>query len=367
MSRDDIYNITQTNIPLRTDHIQPHITPRGRISSVYAKWRQFLADHSTERFALMHSVTKHAAINPMEDVPVLGDLRFLSDADRLEANRRGYVTPHDVSSAQRRGELAAGFDENAGPMVVFWPTCETPVNPIEQPRTGAWRFSTGNGTWFNRSLAARNLGGTHGLPASPSAGQIRRLGELFEQYDRPNLVADIELEWVWGEEDVEDDIIPNLEESDYDPPVPEASTAERESASPFNKRPASDQPSFSGQPESQTGLVADEDKPRNEIKNARRRPRSKDPLKPTREKVRPSRRVPEESNTAQQSQEDKNSTGEAQSTHAEPPGDLPAAPEPIPDGLANESTATHSAPSAASLSNNEEPHNDAPVDPTPVT
>lgn len=61
----------------------------------------------------------HAIINPMEDIAGLGELAFLSEADRVEANRRGYPTARDVSMARRHGVFTVGEGPNAGPVVVF--------------------------------------------------------------------------------------------------------------------------------------------------------------------------------------------------------------------------------------------------------
>jgi hypothetical protein len=171
-----------------------------------------LANLPSDREApIQLEINHHAIVNPMEDIPGLGELIFLSDWDRQEAARRGYATPHDVSTARRRGDLAVGTGINAGPIVVFRPAREF-LNPVEQPAgPGAWRFLTSAGDTSNASLADIQFGGTRGLPRYPSARQIRHLGQLFIQEGRTNLAAEIDLVWVPGAEDVEDEEDPTLD------------------------------------------------------------------------------------------------------------------------------------------------------------
>jgi hypothetical protein len=174
-----------------------------------------LANQSSNREALVQSaINRHAIINPMEDIPGPGELRFLSEADRLEAQRRGYATAHDVSMARRRRDLAVGTGINAGPVVVFWPDADT-LNPTEQPPgPGAWRFLTSAGDTSNAELAAIQFGGSRSLPARPSASQIRQLGQLFVQEGVTNLAAQIDLVWVAGAVDVDDALDLVLDEAD---------------------------------------------------------------------------------------------------------------------------------------------------------
>ena len=171
----------------------------------------------TNRVVLIKSANNlHAVVNPMEDIPGLGDLMFLSEADRLEANRRGYATPCDVSMAHRRGELAVGTGTDASPIVVFRPDPAT-LNPTDQPHgPGAWRFLTSVGETSDRGRTASQLGGTRGLPRGPSARHIHLLRQLFSRNGRPNRAAHIDIVWVPGNEDVEDDIYPVLELEDYE-------------------------------------------------------------------------------------------------------------------------------------------------------
>jgi hypothetical protein len=171
-----------------------------------------LSNLPSDREALIQlEINRHAIVNPMEDVPGLGELIFLSDWDRQEAARRGYATPLDVSMARRRGDLAVGTGINAGPIVVFRPAREF-LNPVEQPAgPGAWRFLTSAGDTSNANLADIQFGGTRGLPRHPSARQIRLLGQLFIQEGRTNLAAEIDLVWVPGAEDVEDEEDPTLD------------------------------------------------------------------------------------------------------------------------------------------------------------
>jgi hypothetical protein len=171
----------------------------------------------TNRVVLIKSANNlHAVVNPMEDIPGLGDLMFLSAADRLEANRRGYATPRDVSMAHSSGELAVGTGTDASPIVVFRPDPAT-LNPTDQPHgPGAWRFLTSAGETSDRGRAASQLGGTRGLPWGPSARHIHLLRQLFWRNGRPNLAAHIDIVWVPGNEDVEDDIYPVLELEDYE-------------------------------------------------------------------------------------------------------------------------------------------------------
>jgi hypothetical protein len=166
-----------------------------------------VVNQSSDREALVQeAVNSHAIVNPMEDIPGLGRLLFLSEEDQQEAARRGYATPYDVSMARRRGDLAVGTGTNAGPIVVFWPDLEN-LNPVDDPQgPGAWRFLTSDGETSNANLATINFGGSRGLPARPSAGQIRRLGQLFVQEGHTNLAADIDLVWVPGAEDEDDEV-----------------------------------------------------------------------------------------------------------------------------------------------------------------
>jgi len=174
-----------------------------------------LVNPSSERDALVQAaVNSHAIVNPMEDIPGLGGLLFLSEADRLDAATRGYATPYEVSLARRRGDLAVGTGINAGPIVVFRPVSEF-LNPVEQPQgQGAWRFLTSDGETSNANLADIQFGGTRGLPRHPSARQIRQLGQLFIRAGRTNLAAQIDLVWVPGAEDSEEDVDMTLDEAD---------------------------------------------------------------------------------------------------------------------------------------------------------
>jgi hypothetical protein len=174
-----------------------------------------VVNQSSHREALIQSaVNDQAIVNPMEDIPGLGELDFLSQWDRLEAERRGYATAQEVSLARRRGDLAVGTGTNAGPIVVFRPEVSL-LNPVEQPQgPGAWRFLTSDGETSNANLADIQFGGTRGLPRHPSARQIRRLGELYIQMGLTNLAAQIDIVWVPGAEDNEVDFDIALSEVD---------------------------------------------------------------------------------------------------------------------------------------------------------
>jgi hypothetical protein len=189
-----------------------------------------VANQSFERDALLQDAANSgslAIINPREDIPGLGRLLFLSDEDRAEATRRGYATTRDVSMARRRGELANGTGPNAGPLVVFRPDPEF-LNPVEEPQgPGAWRFLTSAVEGSDASLASINFGGTRGLPRYPSAAQIRRLGQVFLQEGRTNLTAEIDLVWVPGAEDEEEEVgialdseMDRQEDSEEEPETP---------------------------------------------------------------------------------------------------------------------------------------------------
>ena len=171
------------------------------------------ANQASTRDALIQAaVNEHALINPMEDIPGLGELTFLSEGERLEAQRRGYTSARQVSMARRRGDLAVGTGTNAGPLVVFRPD-QAMLNPREQPSgAGAWRFLTSAGETSNAGLAAIQFGGSRGLPAYPSARQIRRLGQLFREAGRTDLTRQIDIVWVPGAVDDEIAIDPVLEE-----------------------------------------------------------------------------------------------------------------------------------------------------------
>ncbi|KAM0691501.1 hypothetical protein Q7P36_010272 [Cladosporium allicinum] len=171
---------------------------------------------SAREMLIQSAINDHAVINPMEEIPGLGQVEFLSEGDRLEAQRRGYATAQDVSMARRRGELAVGTGINAGPVVIFRPDPEY-LNPVEDPQgPGAWRFLTSDGETSNANFAAIQFGGSRGLPARPSARQIRQLGQLFIQEGRNNLAAQIDVVWVPGAEDVEDDVDLALNEADLE-------------------------------------------------------------------------------------------------------------------------------------------------------
>ena len=172
------------------------------------------AHQSSSRDALIQAVVnQHAVVNPMEDIPGLGELTFLSEGDRLEAEGRGYASAHEVSMARRRGDLAVGTGTNAGPLVVFRPIAEM-LNPRKQPQgPGAWRFLTSTGETSNAGLAAIQFGGSRGLPAYPSARQIRRLGEMFQEAGRTDLTRQIDIVWVPDAEDGEIAIDPFLEDA----------------------------------------------------------------------------------------------------------------------------------------------------------
>ena len=175
--------------------------------------REIMGDHpfhiaSQPRDAFLQSaIDRHAVINPVEDIPGQGRLEFLTRQDQELAYTSGYINdennadPHLVTLARRAGELAVGTGPNAGPIVVFWPN-EAFRNPREQPEgSGAWRFLTTDGPSSNRGFAAINFGGNHGLPAYPTASQIRRLGQLFVEDGREDLTAMIDIVWVPGAQD----------------------------------------------------------------------------------------------------------------------------------------------------------------------
>jgi hypothetical protein len=170
------------------------------------------ANQSSEREALIQaSVNNNSVINPMEDIVGLGGESFLSDADRLEANRRGWATAHEVSMARRSGVLAQGDGPNAGPITTFTPDAEY-LNPVEQPQgQGAWRFLPSEGKMSNAGLASIQFGGSRGLPTYPSARQIRRLGQLFVQEGLTDLAAQINIVWVPGAEDDDNEADPALD------------------------------------------------------------------------------------------------------------------------------------------------------------
>ena len=172
------------------------------------------ANQLSNRDALIQAaINEHAVLNPMEDIPGLGELVFLSEGDWQEAQRRGYASAQEVSMARRRGDLSVGTGTNAGPLVVFRPDPEM-LNPREQPSgPGAWRFLTSAGDTSNARLAAIQFGGSRGLPAYPSARQIRRLGRLFEEDGRTNLALEIDIVWVPGAEDADGEADPFLDES----------------------------------------------------------------------------------------------------------------------------------------------------------
>lgn len=70
---------------------------------------------------------------------------------------------------------------------------------------------TSDGETSNANLATIQFGGSRGLPAYPSARQIRRLGQLFVQEGLTNLAAQIDIVWVPGAEDDEDEADPALD------------------------------------------------------------------------------------------------------------------------------------------------------------
>jgi hypothetical protein len=195
-------------------------------------WSHFNNGETNRAVLIQSAPSRHAVVNPMEDIPGRGRLMFLSEADRIAANRRGHTTPHAVSMAHRRGRLAAGTATNSAPIVVFMPDPET-LNPIEPHGPGAWRFLTSAGETSDRGRAASQFGGTRGLPVGPSARHINQLRQLFERNLRPDLTAQIDIVWVPGDEDVEDDIHPVLDVCDYEeeevpevrPAVPEVRPA----------------------------------------------------------------------------------------------------------------------------------------------
>jgi hypothetical protein len=214
------------------------------------------ANQPLNRETLVQSaINNHAIVNPMEDIPGLGELAFLSDADRVEALRRGYATPHDVSMARRRGDLAVGTGINAGPIVVFWPNSET-LNPAEDPQgPGAWRFLTSDGETSNAGLAAIQFGGSRGLPAYPSARHIRQLGQFFIQEGVTNLAAQIDLVWVPGAEDVEDEVDLTLDNADLQEDEEEEEEEEEEE---LVESPASDaRPAQASPRHNPEGLLVD--------------------------------------------------------------------------------------------------------------
>lgn len=156
---------------------------------------------------IQDAIDRHAVINPMEDIPGQGRLTFLTDHDEDLAYARGYINdqnaadPRLVNLARMRGELAVGTGEHAGPIVVFRPNVNY-LNPERQPGgAGAWRFLTNEGHSSNRGFAAINFGGSHGLPAYPTASQIRRLRQLFIEDGREDLTAMIDIVWVPGAQD----------------------------------------------------------------------------------------------------------------------------------------------------------------------
>lgn len=158
---------------------------------------------------VQRAIDHHAVVNPMEDVPGQGQFTFLSDQDQQLAHRLGYMDaqgapdPREVTRARMRGDLAVGTGPNAGPIIIFRPN-ESFRNPRVQPEgQGAWRFLTNDGHTSNRGFAAINFGGSHGLPAYPTASQIRRLGQLFIDDNRQNLTDMIDIVWVPGDHDDE--------------------------------------------------------------------------------------------------------------------------------------------------------------------
>lgn len=170
------------------------------------------------RAMIQYHIDHHAVINPTEDVPGVGRLGFLHESDAQRALEVGHVDAtgqpdaHQVILARRRGELAMGTGQNAGPIVVFQPNAAT-LNPREDPAgTGRWEFLTSDGPTSNRGLAAINFGGSHSLPNYPTAGQIRRLGQMFIDDGREDLTAMIDLVWVAGEEEEDEaDVDPVLD------------------------------------------------------------------------------------------------------------------------------------------------------------
>jgi hypothetical protein len=189
------------------------------------------ANQSSDREALIQASVNNSVINPVEDIVGLGEESFLSDADRLEANRRGWATAHEVSMARRRGELAQGDGPNAGPITIFTSDAEY-LNPVEQPQgQGAWRFLTSEGEMSNAGLASIQFGGSRGLPTQPSARQIRRLGQLFVQEGLTDLAAQINIVWVPGAEDDDDGADPTLD-SEIDVPVEQEDPMELDQSQP---------------------------------------------------------------------------------------------------------------------------------------
>ena len=86
-----------------------HLNNNGAVPASYHQERTGLhplsyANQSSIRDALIQrAYNEHSIINPMEDIPGLGELSFLSEEDRLEVVRRGYSTAQEVSMARRRG------------------------------------------------------------------------------------------------------------------------------------------------------------------------------------------------------------------------------------------------------------------------
>lgn len=151
--------------------------------------------------AVQAAIDRHAVINPMEDPPGRGRMRFLTENDRLQALAWHYADEQAVNRARRNGELEVGTGENAGPIVAFWPD-EHLRNPAHNPTgPGAWRFLTNNGVASDRGFAAINFGSSHGLPAHPTASQIRRLGQLFIADGREDLTEMIDIVWAPNEQD----------------------------------------------------------------------------------------------------------------------------------------------------------------------
>lgn len=194
---------------------------------------------------IQRAINNHDVINPMEDIPGLGRLSFLSEADEQHAHASGFATPFDVSLARRAGALAAGTGSNAGPVVIFRPD-RAFLNPTSQPLgPGAWRFLTSAGDSSNASLAAVQFGGSHGLPTYPSARQIRLLGGLFREDRRADLTEEIDLVWVPGEEDDAVEVDPVLdgeaqrevEEEEEEEEETEVEPASISGSSPVAKRP----------------------------------------------------------------------------------------------------------------------------------
>lgn len=211
------------------------------------------------RALIQYHIDHHGVINPTEDVPGDGHLDFLHASDARRAVQMNYVDengqpdPVQVSLARRRGELAVGTGSNAGPIVVFTPNPAT-LNPHHDPAgPGRWEFLTSDGPTSNRGLAAINFGGSHGLLNYPTAGQIRRLGQMFADDGREDLTAMIDLVWVAGEEAKDEDdagVDPVLDAA----PEPEEEPEDDSIAVPFalgsNVRSSSavDAPSFPAAP-----------------------------------------------------------------------------------------------------------------------